>query len=111
MFHLSTNNIEKNNASNSSWSANLSILLLSTLLMTQSTLAQEEATSDTNQEEKKSDEERGARGFGGGSAPSKKNALTHLSPHINNHNKHGKIVLHAKIRKGNYHMIFGCKIG
>ena len=52
MFHLSTNNIEKNNASNSSWSANLSILLLSTLLLTQSTLAQEEANSDRNQKEK-----------------------------------------------------------
>lgn len=51
MFQLSTNNIEKNNASNLSWLANLSILLLFTLLTTQLTLAQEEATSDGNQEE------------------------------------------------------------
>ena len=51
MFQLSTNNIEKNNASNLSWLANLSILLLSTLLTTQLTLAQEEATSDGNQED------------------------------------------------------------
>ena len=51
MFQLSTNNIEKNKASNSSWLTSLSILLISASLTAPSTLAQEESASDRNQEE------------------------------------------------------------